>query len=73
MHRDSGRDENETDQHGSGTRTKHGSGLTLDPDARAQGGGHYFQSFVAQGKIVYPVQRSSSHAGTRRRFRTAWS
>lgn len=35
MHRDSGRDENETDQHGSGTRTKHGSGLTLDPDARA--------------------------------------
>ena len=49
MHPDSGRDENETDQHGSGARTKHGSGLTLDPDPRAQGGGHYFQSF----RVIY--------------------
>ena len=68
MHRDSGRDENETDQHGSGTRTKHGSGLTLDPDPRAQGGGHYFQSFgetAASEKRKYKHEHEKSSMPTR--------
>ena len=72
MHPDSGRDENETDQHGSGTHTKHGSGLTLDPDPRAQGGGHYFQSFgetAASEKRKYKHEHEKSSMPTRNKQR----
>ena len=72
MRPDSGRDENETDQHGSGAHTKHGSGLTLDPDPRAQGGGHYFQSFgetAASEKRKYKHEHEKSSMPTRNKQR----